>query len=239
MRYLLAIVILFSLVSSAYAADIVTVPTANQLKQGQFDLAYYYIHLDNPPSAPDDGNHFDQLDESPGAPKNVQVQTAYVGLTDRIELDAHRYDIDKLGDATIINASFLLMKETLATPDIIVGARNIGGTDVGGVPNSDKRSWFVAAAKTLKLPQSGPPALPVIRLHAGLGTKDGTLLGEYRHNGLFGGVQVLLAPQVGAVALYDGQDLITGLTFSPKATGLTLKGGTFGDHWWVGLSWAK
>jgi len=220
----LAIAIVLFLTSGvAFSADIVTVPTANQLKQGQVDLAYYYLGLDMPAAAP----------------QNVQVQTVYVGLTDQIELDAHRYDIDKSGDATIINATLALMRETLTMPDIVVGGRNIGGTEVGNVPGSDKKSWFITAAKTLNLPAAGPPKLPIIRLHVGLGTKDHTLLGEDRHDGLFGGVQVLLAPQIGAVVLHDAQDLITGLTFSPKGTGFTLKGGGFGDHWWVGLSWAK
>ena len=223
MRYVSAMLLVVLLAGSSFAADIVTVPTANQLTQGQLDLAYYYIGLDWPNPAP----------------QNVQVQTVYIGLTDKIELDAHRYDIDTVGDSTIINASMSLMRETTTMPDIVIGGRNIGGSKVGGAPDSDKRSWYLAAAKTLNLPEAGPPALPVIRLHAGLGTEDQTLLGEKRHDGLFGGVQVLLAPQIGAVALHDGQDLITGLTFSPEGTGLTLKGGTFGDHWWVGLSWAK
>jgi len=208
---------------SAFAADIVTVPTANQLKLGQVDVANYYIGLDMPP----------------GAPESVQVQTFYLGLTDQLEIDLHRYDIDILGDATIINASMALMRETLTTPDVVLGARNIAGTDVGGIPDSDKRSWFICAAKTLNLPVQGPPGLPIIRLHAGLGTRDHTLLDVDRHKGLFGGVQVLLTQQIGLIALHDGEDVITGLTFTPKDTGFTLKGGTFGDHWWIGLSWAK
>jgi hypothetical protein len=206
-----------------FGADIVTVPTANQLRQGQADAAYYFIGLDLPPGAPD----------------NVQVQTAYLGLTDRIEIDLHRYDIDTAGDATIINASVLLRAETPVTPDIVIGGRNIGGSEVGGDPESDKASWYIAAAKTLKLPAVGPPTLPIIRLHAALGTKDHTLLGEDRHKGLFGGVQMLFTPEIGLVALHDSQDLITGLTYTPENTGLTLKGGTYGDHWWVGISWAK
>lgn len=215
--------LLLAMVCVAFAADIVTVPTANQLKRGEMDAAYYYIGLDTPA----------------GAPQNVNVQTLYMGMTDRLEVDVHRYDLDLVGADTIINASWALLRETPANPDVVVGGRNILGTQVGPDPRSDKRSWFVMAAKTLNLPAQGPPSIPIIRLHAGLGTKDYTLLGEDRHGGLFGGVQALLAPQVGAVALHDGRDLITGLTFSPKETGLTLKGGTFGEHWWVGLSWAK
>jgi len=39
------------------------------------------------------------------------------------------------------------------------------------------------------------------------------------------------------VALYDGADVITGVTFVPKPGWPTLKGGTFGGHWWVGTSY--
>lgn len=208
---------------AAFPGDIVTVPTANQLGQGQMDAAYYYIGLDAPP----------------GAPENVQVQTYYLGLTDKLEVDVHRYDIDLVGGDTIVNATWALLRETPVTPDVVVGGRNILGTQVGLDPRSDKTSWFVTAAKTLKLPAMGPPTIPIIRLHAGLGTKDYTLLGEDRHAGIFGGVQALLTPEIGAIALHDARDLITGLTYSPQDTGFTVKGGTFGDHWWVGLSWAK
>lgn len=224
-RLTLMLIVVLAVLATAcvFAADIVTVPTANQLKSGQFDAAFYYIGLDW---------------QKP-APQNVMVQTVYLGLTDKIEVDLHRYDIDKAGQDTIINASYLLMSETMVMPDIVVGIRNATGTDVSGAPKSDKRSYYVAAAKTLKLPAGGPPALPIVRLHAGIGTKDYTLLGEDRHGGLFGGVQSLLTPEIGAVVLHDSQDLITGLTYTPKNTRLTMKGGTFGDHWWVGLSWAK
>lgn len=207
----------------AFCADIVTVPTANQLKKGQIDLAYYYIGLDMPESGP----------------QNVNVQTFYVGLSDKLELDLHRYDVDKLGTGTILNATWCIMRESAVTPDLVIGGRNITGEEVGAVPGSDKKSWFIAGAKTLNLPVGGPPKLPIIRLHAGLGTRDHTLLGEDRHDGLFGGVQILLAPQVGAVVLHDAQDVITGLTFTPANSRLTFKGGTFGDHWWVGISYAK
>ncbi len=45
------------------------------------------------------------------------------------------------------------------------------------------------------------------------------------------------APQVGAVGLWDGQDLITGVTFTKEPTWPTIKAGTFGDHWWVGANY--
>ena len=214
------------LTCAAYAGDIVTVPTANQLKAGQFDVAYYYLGLDMPA----------------GAPSSLQAQTVYIGLTDRIEIDAHRYDPESNLDktSTIVNASVLILGETAATPAVVIGGRNITGEETTNGPvDSDKRSWFISAAKNVTPMLPGGPKLPLIRLHASLGTKDWTLLGEDRHAGLFGGVQALLTPEIGAIALHDGQDLITGLTYTPGNKGLTIKGGGYGKHWWSGISYAK
>ena len=210
-------------VSSGWAGDIVTVPTANQLKAGEVDLAVYYISVDDgsliPPLRPLDIDY-------------VRVQTLYVGVTDRVEIDAHRYDVDLLGVATIWNATVLLQEESLKRPTIVIGGRDLS-REYG------KASYFVSAAKTLNPPLAGPPTEPIVRLHVSLGTEDNTLFGEERHDGLFGGAQVLLrpsSPAVGLVALYDGQDVITGLTVVPEPGWPTLKAGTFGGHFWVGVS---
>lgn len=227
MKKVLTVLLILAAATAAYCGDIVTVPTANQLKAGEVDVAYYYLGLDL----------------QTGAPSSLQAQTVYIGLTDRIEIDLHRYDPEKNLDktSTIINASFLVMEETALTPAIVVGGRNLGGEQTTNNPavDSEKRSYFISAAKNITPMLPGGPKLPLIRLHASLGTKDYTLLGEERHEGLFGGVQALLAPELGAVALYDGADLITGLTYTPKNSGLTIKGGTYGDHWWSGISFAK
>lgn len=228
MKSIVVLCLVLVSVTAAFSADIVTVPTANQLKAGEADIAYYYLRLDN---------------DDPVVPANVHIQTVYVGLTDRIELDIHRYDPEKDLDktATIYNASVLLMEETAEMPAVVVGVRNIGETETTNntAVDSGKRSWYLSAAKNITPMLPGGPQLPLIRVHASIGTKDYTLLGEDRHGGLFGGVQALLTPEIGAVALYDGADLITGLTYTPGNTGLTIKGGTFGDNWWAGLSYAK
>jgi hypothetical protein len=234
MRVIAILVLTLVAVSAAYCADIVTVPTANQLKAGQIDVAYYYLGLDLPA----------------GPPQNLQAQTLYIGLTDRVELDVHRYDPQKNLDktSTIVNATVLLLPETALNPAVVIGGRNLGGEQTTNNPgsataraNSKKRSWFISAAKNVTPMLPSGPKLPLVRLHVSLGTKDWTLLGgeESRHGGLFGGVQALLTPEIGAVVLHDRQDLITGLTFTPGDKGVTLKGGMFGDHWWVGISYAK
>jgi len=209
---------------AAMAGDIVTVPTANQVKAGEIDVADYYIFVDQ-----------DALID-PLQPLDidfVRVQTFYMGLTDEVEVDVHRYDVDVAGVNTIFNATYLVLKEDMERPNVVLGGRDLGN-------EYGHASYFVSAAKTLNPPVAGPPTEPIIRLHLSLGTEDNTLFGEGRHEGLFGGVQILLRPSdpaVGLVALYDGQDIITGLTFVPKPGWPTLKGGTFGGHWWLGASY--
>jgi hypothetical protein len=202
--------------TAAFGGDIVTVPTANQLKQGEVDLAYYHIELDFPKPMS----------------QAVRVQTLFVGITDNLELDAHHYDVDKGSNNTIWITTYKLLDESLFTPDLVVGARDVT-RELG------KTSYFVSAAKTLNPPKVGPALLPVVRGHLSVGTADDTLLGETRHDGFFGGIQIVLRaePEVGLIALHDGQDLITGITFTPGPNLPTLKAGTFGDHWWVGISY--
>jgi hypothetical protein len=215
----------------ASADDIVTMPTANQLKMGEVDVAAYYLDLDFPKPAP----------------QFVQYQTLYVGLTDRVELDVHRAAIDNNETSTLLVGSFKLMSETMATPDVVVGCRNITGTattfdnpftPINERAKSEKQSFFVSAAKTffMKPLEPGPP---LVRAHLSIGTEDWTLLGEKRHQGIFGGLQFLFTPNIGAVVQNDGQDLITGITIMPTNSGLTIKGGTYGDHTWVGIAWRK
>lgn len=207
----------------ALAGDIVTVPTANQLAAGEVDFALYYISVDN-------GSLIAPL--RPMGIDAVRVQTIYVGVTDKVEVDAHRYDVDELGVATIWNATVVLQAEDMERPEVVLGGRDLS-REYG------KASYFVSAAKTLNPPIGGPPTEPIIRLHLSLGTEDNTLFGEERHEGLFGGLQVLFRPSnpaVGAIALWDGQDVITGVTLVPEPGWPTLKGGMFGGHWWVGIS---
>lgn len=215
----------------ATAGDIVTVPTANQVKAGEVDLAMYYLGLDN-----------DSLPEAiqPLDIGFVRAQTLYVGITDKWELDVHRYDVDVVGVETIINATYVLQPETLKRPIVVIGGRDLSREHTGPTGDATGASYFVSAAKTLNPPVEGPPDLPIIRLHLSLGTEDETLLGEGRHEGIFGGVQTILklaSPFVGAIALYDGTDVITGLTVVPQPGWPTIKGGTFGGHWWIGMSY--
>lgn len=228
MRYLLIVVALMMLAGCAIADDIVTMPTANQLKGGQVDVAAYYLKLDTP--------------NNQRMPQFVNYQTVYVGVTDKLELDAHRADVDRDRESTVLVGSYKLLSETKNIPDLVLGCRNLTGAAATNNPaikgKSEDRSYFVSAAKTFFMNPAKPGA-PLVRAHLSLGTADWTLLGEKRHEGVFGGLQFLLTPTVGAVIENDGQDTITGLTIMPKNSGLTFKGGSFGDHWWAGLAMRK
>jgi len=202
--------------TAAMAADIVTVPTANQLGANQVDVAYYWINLDLPG----------------GVPSELHFNTLYVGITDWLEIDAHRTKTGGGPSGTIWNATALVLKEDQQRPNVVVGGRNLEGQGC-------KTSWFISAAKTVLAPVGGPPSLqsPVVRLHLSLGTDDWTMFGEKRHQGLFGGVQSLLDPRLGVVALYDGQDMIYALTYTHTPKWPTFKIGKLGKHEWVGVSY--
>jgi len=221
LRYLFVAVMVLLAASCAFADDIVTMPTANQLKAGQVDAAAYYLTL--------------HVGATP-APQFVQYQTLYVGVTDKLEIDAHRSAVDTSMTATILVASYKLLSESPQLPDLVVGCRNLGGTATSPDPKSEDRSYFLSAAKTFFF-NPAAPGPPLVRVHLSVGTEDWTLLGEKRHEGIFGGLQFLLRPELGLVIENDGQDTITGLTYMPKNTGLTFKGGTFGSNCWLGVAY--
>ncbi|MHB9024665.1 MAG: hypothetical protein ACYC7E_10905 [Armatimonadota bacterium] len=205
---------------SAFAADIVTMPTANQLKQGEVDISAYYL----------------DLNLGGPAPKYVNYQTLYVGLTDWLELDVHRADADIDKTSFVLVGSIKLLSETPTRPDVVIGARNITQEATTLSPfaeESKETSYFLSTAKTFFF--TDVPGPPLVRVHLSVGTADNTLLGEERHEGVFGGFQFLLAPTVGAVVQHDGTDLITAVTFMPNKH-LTFKAGTYGKHRWVGIS---
>lgn len=221
---LAALLLLAVAAGAAWAGDIVTVPTANQLKAGEADVAAYYISVDQ-------GALIAPL--RPLDIEFVRAQTLYVGLTDRVELDVHRYDVDKVGAQTIFNSTFMIQPEDLTRPIVVIGGRDLSQA-------YGHASYSISVAKTLNPPVGGPPTMPIVRLHLSVGTKDETLFGEERHEGLFGGVQMVLKPvdpMLGLIVLYDGQDIITGLTVVPEPGWPTIKGGTFGGHTWVGISY--
>lgn len=229
MRYVLIVIAVLMIAGSVLADDIVTMPTANQLKAGQVDVAAYYLKLDEPT-------------QPMRMPQHVNYETLYVGITNQLELDAHVADVDGDRTSTVLVGSYKILGETQKLPDVVLGCRNLLGEQTTNNPalkdRSQDRSYFISTAKTF-FGDANKPGPPLVRVHLSFGTPDWTLLGLERHNGLFGGLQFLFRPELGAVVEDDGQCVITGLTIMPKNTGLTIKGGTFGDHWWAGLAMRK
>jgi hypothetical protein len=218
---MLALLFVLSLCVSSWAADIVSMPTANMVKAGEVDIADYYFFLDFPEPQP----------------QFVRVQTLYAGLTDKLELDIHRYDLPEIAPEMLVIANYKILSENQKQPDLVIGAKDLAER-AGHPAMPHKTSFYLSAAKTLNPPAPGmAPKLPIWRLHVSLGTEDPSLLGETRHEGIFGGIQTLLTPQIGAIVLHDGRDLITGLTITPNKSWPTIKGGTFGDHTWIGISY--
>lgn len=201
-----------SAISAAPAADIVTLPTANQLKAGQVEAAYYRLDLDYPP----------------GAPTNMGLATLYYGFSNRFEVDAWWIDPNKGGDEIVINPSYLLVQESSNKPSLVVGAQDLFNALKG------KPSWYVAGAKTIRARKGG--LFPVVRLHAGWGSKA--------NSGFFGGVQAMIYGPLGMVLLHSqnegllgGENLIAGLTFTFPKMPLVLKGGVLGKHTWIGIAY--
>lgn len=211
---------------ATFADDIVTMPTANQLKKGEVDIAAYYLDLKLPA----------------GAPQFVQYQTLYVGLTDRFELDFHRAAVNNDKTSCVAVAQYKLLSETPQVPDLVIGVRNLAAQATTNNPAlhdlSDNPSFYAAMAKTYFLKQ-GVQGPPLVRVHMGVGSRDWTLLGESRHEGVFGGFQFLLTPTLGAVIQHDGRDWISGVTIMPLKSGLTFKGGTYGKNTWAGVAFRK
>jgi len=211
----------------ALAGDIVTMPSANQMGPGEVDLAQYYISFDYPVAALPDFTYF---------------TTMYVGVTDRFELDVWYIDPDDVPNQTVLNATVLALNERKGDyANVVVGVRDATNV-LRRIFGSDfERGVFVAAAKTLN-PPAGPPSrenTPIWRLHLGVGDELGlaTDLDNPNDSGLFGGVQVVVTPTIGAIALWDGTDHIIGVTYTPDPKGPTFKGGVFGDHTWIGVNY--
>jgi len=211
----LALALCLAVASAALAGDIVTLPTANQLKADQIELAYYRLDLNF---------------RSPGAPSSAGLATAYWGITNRLELDAWWVHWNHgAGSDVAINPSFLVLPETVATPAVVVGAQDI----TGALPTG-KVSYYVAAAKNV-FHDPKRRFFPLIRLHGGVGTK--------MNNGFFGGVQAVVTGRLGLIILnsrnplLDGNHWITGLSYTFPRIPLVVKGGTLGRHAWIGAAY--
>lgn len=232
MRLLCLVSILAFAASVVSAYDVITVPTANQLKKGEIELAYYYAFLRyNDPK-----------------PEFMQIQTLYVGITDRFELDTHMYAVDSNRTSVILIGNVKLLSEKDNWADVVVGCKNMAGTPTVDNPPlcpvnyrqlSTEQSYYLCAAKTFQLGENrGPVRPPFLRVHVSLGSPDWTIDLDKRHQGIFGGLQYIITPNLGVFAFDDGRNIITAVGYRLPKTDLMLRAGTFGAHWFAGLAYA-
>jgi hypothetical protein len=224
---LVSALVLATSVVSAY--DVLTVPTANQFKQGEIELAYYHAFLrtDDP------------------EPEFMHVETLYVGVTDRLELDAHRYAIDNNETSIILIGNVKLFSESKDGADVVLGCKNMTATPTVDNPPfspvnyrqlSADQSYFLCAVKTFQLSRQ-PAGPPFLRVHLSLGTPDWTIELAKRHQGFFGGVQYVITPHIGVSVFNDSRNIITGICYFPTESNLMIRAGAFGPEWLLGIAY--
>jgi hypothetical protein len=209
----LALALTAGVVSSSRAADIVTMPTANTLKAGQVQVAYYHLWLDY---------------RAVGAPEHLGLGTIYYGATDRLQLDAWVTRPGRGSGSLVLNPSFVLVKESSSAPNIVVGAQDVANA------LDYKTSAYLAMAKTIT--NSERKLLPMVRLHLGAGT-------NMNHGVFGGLETTLYGPLGAVVTysqndkILDNRHVIAGLTFTFPHMPVVLKGGVLGRHTWVGIAY--
>lgn len=216
LKLALAVAVMLIAQQMVLGSSIITMPTADVAPPGVVNVAAYAVNFDG---------------STPMGDTTMNVYIAYASLVKNLELEANVYDYNNSGfKQQFYVLTYKACEETALLPQISVGVKNPTGEMVNNEDiMNDDASWFVTAVKVLSGPKPGGPFRPVVRLHAGVGTN--------LHEGLFGGVQTLLTPQIGIAALYDGSFTLLAATFKPSPTLPTFKAGTLGDHTWVGIDY--
>lgn len=141
-------------------------PSADVLQEGQFAAGYYHI-------------------------KAGGVGVANLSIAPNVELGlaAFRYD-DARNNATLVNAKWAVLPESILTPGLAVGVEDIG--------RQKERSFYAAASK----------ALPFgLRLHAGVG------------NGRFGGMFAAVEKTINPVSVISGNNAFPATTLIAEFDG--------------------
>jgi hypothetical protein len=222
-RAALSLALLILVCEAAVAYSIVNVPTANQAALREVNLAYYSMSVDRLPVTHKD------------------IIIIYSTVAPNFEVEYFHININKGAPSqNLVNASYRLVSETAQMPDVVVGAKNIFEDDHSPNPDEQKRSYYIATAKTLNPPKPGAAWQPVVRLHVNYGTRE--------HRGLFGGVQIAVTPQLGIAAMkfssspyvdtFFGNSMEYAIVYSLGKGRPTLKAGTLGRHEWVGLDYS-
>jgi hypothetical protein len=197
MRKLLCLVALVTAVGlavPAFAGDIVAMPTGNMMPKGMFEFNYIYWDLEAPDAYIPPYPYPEQMGGAP--PDYAHIFEFFYGVTDRLEADVLVVDVDN--DDTYVegNLYYSLIKEQPGKPSLIVGATNITGSKWLG---DNRISPFVLTAFNIACPE-GKPSFndPLVRAHVAWGA-------NFHEDKLFGGLQFLFTPSLGAAAFnYQG-----------------------------------
>ena len=185
---------------TALATDLVTMPLGNRAPVLGGEADAIYVDADG---------------------TSVVFLEGYYQVTPAIEVGVIHVEPEAGDSQTEISAAYTVLPESMVNPAVIVGAYNLTGSDWGA---SDEIAPYVMAAKTLRLPKLGPPSTadPLIRAHLGYGT-------EYHGDTLFGAVQALLAPNIGAIVLSYQEEFGAAATYIVKP-GIEVSAGVFAEN---------
>lgn len=217
LRIALAVAFVLIVQQMVLGSSIITMPTADVAPPGLINLAAYAVNFDG---------------STPLGDTSMTVYIAYAAIAKNLELEANVYDYNNSGfKQDFFVLTYKVAEQTATMPQISVGVKNLNGEMLGNDddPFDDAPTYFVAAVKVLSGPAPGEPFKPVVRLHVGLGTNY--------HEGLFGGLQALVTPQLGLAALNDANDTLLAATYKPSPNSPTFKAGTLGDHTWFGIDY--
>jgi len=196
---LAVLVLALGLALPALAGDIVDMPTGNMVAPDHAEFNYIYWDVDFSPRNGDPNPERVSTQAIGGPPEFIHIFEAFVGVTDWLELDAIVANVDHDKTYVRANAYLRVIPEKPNTPSLIFGVTNVTGSPVPGGLN-DNPSPFVISAYNIHVP-AGPPSLndPLLRIHFAWG-------GGYHMNKPFGGLQMMVTPQLGfGLFSYQGQ----------------------------------
>ena len=128
----------------------------------------------------------------------------------KFEVEGARYAGYGPDDTDVLSAQAQVTPETMFTPALAVGVRNIGEDAKGLSLSSGGRSIYAVSSKTVPITEGIPGLLEGVRVHGGVG-----IGGEL--SGFFFGIEGKIAP-LGARALveYDTEDWNYALAYGIK-----------------------
>lgn len=188
-RALIAVTVALMLAAPVLAGDIIGIPTGNTVAPG--DLELNAIYLNGAPS---------------GGDGDLEIGEAFLGIMDRVELDAIHVRERGGDNYTEVNGYLTLVKEAASHPSLIVGASNLLGSD--WVTGNDDVSWFAVSSFNLATPEAITPQTPAVRLHLGYGAKD-------HGDRAFAGIQFKTAPNFGGAIFTYNAMMHYMLTWAP------------------------